>query len=164
MKVNLMLRGASLVALGALLFETFPTRLGGQAASSPPHDLSAQVKAFSNYSKDFRALEGSLHGEEWQEVDFLDGIATTAAETFEAANTMLDMYDSISCKPDRAKVRPILKKHLDYYSRNMDWEADRSAGSLQFAKVPAVAQMGLRMKDDLRAAKEKLDAIGGSLD
>jgi hypothetical protein len=151
------------VVLGALLLGAFPNRLGSQAADSSTHDLSAQLKIFSNYSKDFRALEDSLHGEDVQAVQFFDGVATTAGGRLDAAQAMLDMYDNVSCKPDSERVRPILTKHLEMYSWLMDHEADRSAGFLQFAKVPAAAQLGLRMKDDLRAAKGKLDEIAASL-
>jgi len=148
--------------LGTICLVAFPKRLGGQADSSQ-HDLSAQLKIFSNYSKDFRALEDSLHGEDLQAVQFFDGVATTAGDRLDAAKTMLEMYDNISCKPDSARVKPILKKHLEMYSWLMDHEADRSAGFLQFAKVPAAAQLGLKMKDDLRAAKGKLDELAASL-
>jgi hypothetical protein len=96
-------------------------------------------------------------------VQFFDGVATTAGDRFDAAKTMLEMYDNVLCKPDSARVRPILKNHLEMYSWLLDHEADRSAGFLQFAKVPAAAQLGLRMKDDLRAAKGKLDEIAASL-
>jgi hypothetical protein len=149
--------------LGAILLAASPKRLGSQSADSPQHDLSAQLKIFSNYSKDFRALEDSLSGEDLQAVQFFDGVATTAGDRLDAAKTMLEMYDNISCKSDSARVRPILTKHLEMYSWLLDHEADRSAGFLQFAKVPAAAQLGLRMKDDLRAAKSKLDEIAASL-
>jgi hypothetical protein len=34
---------------------------------------------------------------------------------------------------------------------------------LSFVKVPAIAQAGLKMKDDMRLAKETLDTIAASL-
>ena len=154
---------AAAAILGGLALAAFFNLLGVQAADSPQQDLGSQVKTFSNYSKDFRALEDSLHGEDLQAVQFLDSVATTAEDRIHAAKAMLSMYDNISCKPDRARVRPILKEQLDMYSWMMDHEADRTAGFLQFAKVPAAAQLGLRMKDDLRAAKNKLDEIATSL-
>ncbi len=153
---------AALVTLCVVPIAAPSNRLGVQA-DLRQHDLGVQLKTFSNYSKDFRALEDSLHGEDLQAVQFLDGVATTAEDRLDAASAMLEMYDSISCKPDRSGVRPILKNYLDGYSWLMDHEADRTAGFLQFAKVPAAAQLGLRMKDDLRAAKTKLDEIAVSL-
>jgi hypothetical protein len=157
-------RVAPLATLAILFVAVFPVFLSGQDANTPSHDLDSVMKIFSNYSKDFRAVEQPLHGDELSEVEFLDGVASTAEDRLFAANTMLGMYDAVSCKPDRVKLNPILKKQLDYYSWQMDNEANRTAGSLQFAKTPAVAQMGLRMKDDLRAAKARLDTIAASLD
>jgi hypothetical protein len=152
-----------MAVLVTVLLAAFPKRLGGQAGTLPSHDLSALEKTFSTYSKDFQALEGPLRGDELLEVEFLDDVATTAEDRLHAANAMLEMYNSVSCRPDREKVKAILKEQLDYYSWQMGNEADRSAGSLQFAKMPAVAQTGLKMKDDLRAAKSKLDEIAASL-
>jgi hypothetical protein len=161
MKRNHALVSAARIA--ALLLAVFPKLVGGQAGNSPSHPFSVLEKTFSNYSKDFRALEGQLHGDEWQEVDFLDGVAATAEDRLHAANAIFEMYNNISCAPDRVKVKPILKELLDYYSWQMGNEADRSAGSLQFAKMPAVVQMGLKMKDDLRTAKNRLDEVATSL-
>jgi hypothetical protein len=159
--------GAAAV-LGAILSIAWPTGLRGQAAKTQPqpnpHDLSAQQAVFSSHSKDFRALEEPLHGQEWEVVEFLDNVATTAEDRLDAANTMLRMYDCIVSETDRARVRPILKEQLAIYSWQMNHEAERTTGSLAFTKVPAAAQIGLQMKDDLRTAKQKLDAIAESLD
>src|SRR5260370_590156 len=145
--------------LGGLLLAALSNLPGVQAADSSHHDLGTQVGIFSNYSKDFRALEDSLHGEDLQAVQFLDSVATTAEDRLHAAKAMLDMYGNILCKPNRERARPILKEQLDMYSCMMDHEADRTAGFLQFAKVPAAAELGLRMEADLRAAKRKIDEI-----
>lgn len=131
------------VVLGAVLLAAFPRSLGGQAGPAP-HELVHLEKSFANYSKDYRALEAPLRGSELEEVEFLDGVATTAEDRLHAANVMLAMYSNVTCKPDREKVKPLLKEQLDYYSWQMGNEADRSAGSLQFAKMPAVAKMGFK--------------------
>lgn len=171
MKINQSLCGASLVVLavfGTSLLATFPTCLRGQAANtqsqSNAHDLRARVTTFDNYSKDFREMEKSLHGVELEVLEDFDRVATTAEDRLYAAYAMLHMYDTISCKSDRVRVKPILKEGLDYYSWQMDNEVRRTTGLLTFTKVPAAAQIGLQMKDDLRAAKQKLDAIAASLD
>lgn len=141
--------------------------LSGQAANlrsqSSPHDLNAQMKVFESYSKDFRAMQQPSHGEELEVLLFLDQVATIAEERLYAANAALHMYDGISCNPDRLKAKGILKEQLEYYSWAFDSEVTRTTGSLTFVKVPAAAQAGLRMKDDLRATKEKLDSIAASL-
>ena len=160
MKRNQMLRRAAAVTVAIILLEAVPLRLAAQSSGS----LESQMHLFSDHSKDFRAMGSSLSGEEWQEIDFLSDVATSAEERLYAVGAMLDMYAAVSSPTDRPKVKSILKKQLDYYSWQMDNEADRTAGSLQFAKKPAVAQLGLKMKDDLRATKRKLDAIAASLD
>lgn len=160
MKNNRMLRRTVAVAVTIILLDTVPLTFAGQSSNS----LSAQMNLFSDYSKDFRAMESSLTGEEWQEVDFLSDTATATEERLYAVGAMLDMYATVSCPTDREKLKSIVKKQLGFYSWQMANEADRTAGSLQFAKKPAVAQMGLKMKDDMRAAKRKLDAIAASLD
>jgi len=172
MKVDRGLRSVLLVALAivgtAALLGTFPTRPWGQVSGSrlqsSPHDLSPQLNAFQNYSKDFREMLKASHGEEFEVVDLLDHVATTAEDRLDATAAMLQMYDNISSKSHRARVKPILKKQLAMYSWLFDQETSRTAGALTFVKAPAAAQMGLRMKDDLRAAKEKLDAIAASLE
>lgn len=163
MTIHRMLPRIPLVASTFLFFITFPTSPSGQDVKTPTNILSAQEKVFSNYSKDFRALEGSLKGVDFEGVDFLDTVATTAEDRLYSAAAMSEIYDNISCQTDREKVRPILKKRLLAFSWLMDQEADRTAGFLQFVTLPAAAQMGLRMKDDLRTTKDKLNTIAGSL-
>lgn len=160
MKTNRMLRRTVASAVTMILLDTVPSTVAGQSSNS----LSAQMNLFPDYSKDFRAMESSLTGEEWQEVDFLSDVATATEERLYAVDAMLDMYATVSCPTDREKLRSMVKKQLGFYSWQMANEADRTAGSLQFAKKPAVAQMGLKMKDDMRATKRKLDAIAASLD
>jgi hypothetical protein len=151
--------------LAAIIWAAFPVR----AQDSEPrllkeHALGPKVKMFNNYSKDFEAMEQPLHGEELQVVEFLEQVAKTAEDRLYALDAQLRMYDSVSCKDDRAKVKNILKGQLDYYSWLFDSEIKRTTGGLTYSKIPVAAQEGLRMKDDLRAAKEKLDAISASLD
>lgn len=153
----------ALVLLGAFSFVT-PLDTADSRAQANPNDLTAQVTAFENYSKDFTAMEQPLkHGEELQILQFLDQVARTAEDRLYGAKFGLEMYDSISCKPDRAKARRILKDQLGFYSFLFESEVTRTASGLTFVKTPAAAQLGLKMKDDLRTAKEKLDAIAASL-
>jgi hypothetical protein len=153
----------AIIALGLILFAALPVRPSELRAAVSSRNLSALEKTFANYSKDFRALEKDQQGVEFWEIEFLDGVAATAEDRLHAASAMLEMYRIISCGPDREKATPILKDQLAYYAWQMGNESDRSAGSLQFTKMPAVAQMGLKMKDDLRAAQSQLEEIGASL-
>src|SRR5580700_12825 len=156
------------VAVGIALSTMFPRQLEGQRSTSGskpnPHDLTKLEQSFSNYSKDFREMLKATQGEGFEIVNDLDHTATTAEDRLGAAGAMLKMYDNISCNSDRAMVKPILKRELAMYSWLFDQETGRTAGALTFVKVPAAAQMGLQMKDELRDAKEKLTAIAASLD
>ena len=93
----------------------------------------------------------------------LDHMATTAEDRLDAAGAMLEIYDQISCGSDKARVKPLLKKQLAMLSWLFSEEAKRAAGALTFVEIPAAAQLGLSMKDALRAASEKLEAIEASL-
>src|SRR6202041_166053 len=98
---NRMLRRTVAVAVTMILLDTVPLTLAGQSSNS----VSAQMNLFSDYSKDFRAMEDSLTGEEWQEVDFLSDVATATEERLYAVGAMLDMYAAVSCPTDREKLK-----------------------------------------------------------
>ena len=165
MKSNQAPRGALLVALAVLTVLVAVSQVLVGQAQPNQHDLSSQIKAFANYSKDFRAMQEPLKGQDWEVMLDLDHTATTAEDRLYAVNAALQMYDSISSQSDRVNVRRILKEQLlDYYSWVFDQDVTRTTGVLTFVRVPAAAQLGLRMKDDMRAAKEKLDSIVGSLE
>ena len=66
-------------------------------------------------------------------------------------------------QPLHGELRKILKSQLDYCSWGVDSEVKRTTGRTTFAKSQAAAQMGIRLKDDLRTAKDKIDAIASSL-
>jgi hypothetical protein len=165
MKSNQRARGTLLIVLTAfaIMVVVSSSAVMGKAQSSN-HDLSPQIKSFENYSKDFKAMEQPLKGQDLEVLFDLDHTATTAGDRLYAANAALEMYDGISFQPDRLRAKRILKeKLLDYYSWAFDQDVTRTAGVLTFVKIPAAAQLGLRMKDDMRTTKEKLDAIAASL-
>jgi hypothetical protein len=152
------------LAVGAILASSIPPRVNGQTRPVL-HDLSAQVTIFENHIKDIRAMENGLPNPVDKAVlQDLEHSAVTAEDRLYAANAALEMYDSISSQTDRAKARRIVKeKFLDYYSWAFDQEVTRTTGELTFLTGPAAAALGLQMKDDMRAAKERLDAIATSL-
>jgi hypothetical protein len=145
-----------LLALVVFVVFSFPTAQAVNAKSGS-HDLSATVKAFENHVKDFRAMQQAAQGEQLAVLTDLEHVAAIAEERAYAANSELQMYDSISC--DRAKARAILKEQLEYYVWVFNIEVTRTTSELTFVKAPAAAQIGLKMKDDLQAAKEKFDEI-----
>jgi hypothetical protein len=148
--------------MGTVLFlGVVPTN--AQQPSRSPHDLSALVKLFDDHSKDFNSMEKTAQGEEFETLDALNGAATTAEERLAAADAELRMYDSITCKADRQTTKRILIERLNYYVWGFDKQITFVNGTLTFVKAPAEAQAGLQMKNDMRTAKEKLEAILASL-
>jgi hypothetical protein len=154
-----------LIVLSTGIFQTGSTNLHAQVAGSmpPSRDFGAQLKLFENYQKDFQQLEQSSKGTDFEELLFLEGVAAMAAERLYAAQTSSRVYSAIACEADRARVKKLYKDQLEYFAWQMDHEAARTTGSLSFAKIPAVAQLGLKMKDDLRATKDEIESVSASL-
>jgi hypothetical protein len=128
-----------------------------------PHDLEPQVKLFDNYSKDFSSMEQPAHGDEFEALNFYQGIAAMAEDRMAAANAELKMYDLLGCPADRIIVRSILVDRLKELAWLFDTETSRAAGALKFLTAPAEAQEAVRLKDDLRAGKERLQSLIESL-
>jgi hypothetical protein len=121
------------------------------------------MTSFVNYDKDFNAMLAPLHGEDWETLSELNTIAKLEEQRLIGASATLQMYNSISTAEDRLNAKPVLLALLGYYSGALDGDITYAAGVLTFVKVPAAAQLGLQMKDSMRAAKEKLDTIAASL-
>ena len=77
----------AIAAVGLILLAALPARPSGQHDFS--RNLSASEKIFADYSKDFKALEKTQQGVEFWEIEFLDGVATTAEDRLHAAGAML---------------------------------------------------------------------------
>ena len=138
-----------------------PTISEGQERQMGKSEVGDEVKKYENYATDFSAAEKGANGEEFEATDFLQSVSTVAAERLLGLDYSLTTYHSISC--DRTKATKVLKEQIDYYSWQFKNEADRIAGMLTFLKVPATAQLGLKLKDDMRSTKDKLDKIAATL-
>jgi hypothetical protein len=132
--------------------------------TSAKHDLSAEIKTFDSYTKDFHAALQSVHGEEFESANYLQELSAKVSERLTSLKYTLKIYDSISCKSDRETVKALVKDQLAMNAYLINSDADTLLGMLAFVKVPATAQMGLKLKDDMRATKERLDSIAASLD
>jgi hypothetical protein len=131
-------------------------------SAADEHDMSSENKIFSNYVRDFQAVENTVQGDELEATRFLEDVSSHMDERLYALNTTLKIYDALS-PFDKTRVKSIVKEQLAAYTYLIDYDSDRVAGIVSFLKVPATAQMGLKMKDQMRAAKEKLDTIASSL-
>jgi hypothetical protein len=61
------------------------------------------------------------------------------------------------------QAKDILRQQLFDTAFKFENDGDRIAQMLVFIEVPATAQLGLKLKDDMRATKDKLDKIAASL-
>jgi hypothetical protein len=128
------------------------------------HDLGGAINAFSNYTHDFQAATKTVKGEEVLTTSFLENVSVIIEERLTSLKYTLQIYDTISSKTDRDKVRSLVKEQLALNTYLINYDTERVGGMLSFVKVPAIAQTGLKMKDDMRAAKAKLDSIIDSLE
>jgi len=153
--------------LGLFLMAPVPTRLGQDVESRSQtdlRDLTDKKKALMNDLTDFETMAKSLQGTEFDTVMQFDQKAEQAVMHLDATIWFLAVYDKMQCEPDRAVAKAALKNRLGFYSHLLDILAEQTTGYLVFAKLPATAQAGSRTRDELRAAKNKLDAIASSLE
>jgi hypothetical protein len=163
-----------LVVLGTFSFA--PSSIGQTRDSQVPtanspspsevieRDIAARKQALLNESNDLEEMAKSLNGSEFQAALQLDEKAGQGVMELDATIWFLRVYDNMQCEADREVARVALKNRLGFYSHLLGLEADQAAGSLAFVRLPATAQAGARIKDDLRAAKRKLDEIAASLE
>ena len=164
----------ALVVLGAFPFAAGP--LGGQAHSQsqkpepPPsplqvmeRDIAARSKTLLSESKDLGEIAKWATGTEVRVAETLDQRAMQGVMELESALGLIRVYEKMQCEPDREVAKAVLKDFLRLYSPLLDVEADGAAGDVAFTRLPAAAQAGQRIKEDLRAAKNKLDEVAASL-
>jgi hypothetical protein len=182
MKCNQAPRRTLLVALvlGAFCFFAFPSSLGGQAGDSQSHtaqspttdspklanerDIATRKKALLDETTDLEAMAKSVTGVEFDAAMNLDREAGEGVMELDATLWFLGVYDNMQCEPDREVAEAALKNRLGFYSHLLGLEADQAAGYLSFTKLPATAQAGQRVKEELRTAKNRLDEIAASLE
>ncbi len=85
------------------------------------------------------------------------------SDRMDSASTIMQMYETVLCKEDRTSLVPIVKDQLQYYSKETEVDIEQTNIDLAYVKSTAAAQLGLRMKDDLRDVKETLDSMERTL-
>lgn len=160
--------------LSVFFLAAFPKRLGGQAENSQAQavespslanerDIEGRKKALLTEAADLEQITKLLTGTEFSAAMQLDEKLGQGIMELDATLWFLGIYDSMQCEADRDVAKTALKNRLAFYSHMLDLAADQAAGQLAFTRLPATAQAGARIRDDLRAAKSKLDAIAASL-
>ena len=154
----------ALCFLGLALLLVAPVVTEPQNRQATTTDLGAELEAYSHYVDDFHAAEQGASGPEFEATDYLQTTSSLAFERVLALNFTLRVYRSISCTADRTQAKDILRQQLLDTAFKFKNEGDRIAEMVTFIEVPATAQLGLKLKDDMRATKDKLDKIAASLD
>jgi len=163
-----------LAILGAVLLAMFPKPLGGQAGGTQSQaldspllpnerDLAARKKALETDSTDLEQMAKSLRGAEFDAALSIDQKAGQGTMEVDAALWFLGIYDNMQCAADREVAEAALENRLGFYSYLLGIEADQVAGHLPYMKLPATVQASVRVRDDLRAAKSKMDEIAASV-
>jgi hypothetical protein len=153
----------------ALCFLGLPLLLVAPVATEPQNrqanitELGAELEAYSHYVDDFHAAQQGASGPEFEATDYLHTMSALAFERLLALNFTLRVYRSISCTADRKQAKDILRQQLFDTAFKFENDGDGIAQMLVFIEVPATAQLGLKLKDDMRAMQAKLDKIAASL-
>ena len=105
-------QGWARVGLGFLCLACF--LMGGKTSSSQAvggkHDLSGQIKIFDNYARDFQAAEKAVHGKDFETAEFLENTSRFVDERLYAVKYTLQIYDAMSCKTDKEKVKRLVNE------------------------------------------------------
>ena len=122
--------------------------------------LNAKQKRFLEYNRDFLDFVKSIP--DTFEKLYASELVTVASETvdrLDAAGNFLWIYRSLSCKEDRARIKPLLENQFSFYSQYLELSIKSVNLDISHTKTPGVAVEAIRMKDDLREAKSILDSI-----
>lgn len=149
-----------------------------------PIGLTAQEDVLNNVSPNVRALRTlrtplqmfsfgpfdnpitRMTSPDSQALQMLDDAARSAASELRGAIDLLAVYDNMQCDADRAMLKPLLEDRLRLYSRLLGFDAEQAAAPLgppSIIKDPATSKRALKLRDDLMAAKNKLDEITASI-
>jgi hypothetical protein len=155
-----------LVVLPACCFAQDPTpkaadQIGAQKAAL--EDLSMRKKNLLTESGDLESIEKSLATSEFNTATAIHRNAEAGVMYLDATYWFVGIYDRMQCEDDRNLAKAVLQNRLGFYSHMLDLAVDSINGHLGLSRVPAVAQQGQQIRDELRQAKVKLDDIAASL-
>ncbi|MGA2851914.1 MAG: hypothetical protein ABSE46_23170 [Terracidiphilus sp.] len=126
-------------------------------------DLDTRKKNLIAQSDDMASIAKSLNGFDFNNAMSISDHAQHGMIYLDAVYWFVGTYDKMQCVEDKNVAKAVLQDRLGFYALMLDMAIDRTNGHLGLTRVPAVAQQGQRMRDELRAAKNKLDEIAASL-
>ena len=140
-------------------FPTFDKILLAQSPQSRADLLRGKQKRLLEYDEDFLDFAKSSSDREWRIAMELDTAAGRGSDQLDAAITLLEIYDSLSCKEDRARVKAYLQKELPLYGRFLEIDIKQVNFDISSTGKPGVAAEAARMRDDLREAVGILKSV-----
>ncbi len=159
----------ALTTLGVVLFAAFPSLLGGQNVDLPFQSDPA-LRALISQRNDLQMFSlgpfdfaDQLTSPDADALRMLNEWASSGADRLRAITDLLSVYDNMQCEADRAMLKPLLEDRLHLYSRLLNLNAEGAAMPLSIIKLPANTKKALKLRDDLKTAKNELDAIAASL-
>jgi hypothetical protein len=126
-------------------------------------DLDTRKKNLIAQSDDMDSIAKSLNGSDFNNAMTIVDHAQQGMTYLDAMFWFVGTYDRMQCNEDKNLAKAVLQNRLGFYAHMLDMAVDQTNGNLGLARVPAVAQQGQRIRDELRAAKVKLDEIAASL-
>jgi hypothetical protein len=126
-------------------------------------DLIARKENLITQSGDLESIAKSLHGVDIDNALAIDQRASQGMAYLDAMYWFVVTYNRMQCDEDKNIAKTVLRNRLGFYAHVLDMAVDQTNEFLGQARVPAVAQQGQRIRDELRAAKLKLGEIAASL-
>jgi hypothetical protein len=133
------------------------------AKKSVEGDLGTRKKNLLTESGDLESIAKSLRGVDADNALAIDERAGQGVMYLDAMFWFVGIYDRMQSDEDKNLAKAVLQNRLGFYAHMLDMAVDQTNGYLGLTRVPAVAQQGQRIRDELRAAKVKLDEIAASL-
>jgi hypothetical protein len=98
-----------------------------------------------------------------RKIDLLDQAESFGQDYIRAAADLLNVYENLHCESDLVMMKPLLIDRLQLSSQLLSIDAQRPTILLGQKNLPAITERALKLRDDLLAAKSKVDAIAASL-
>lgn len=121
------------------------------------------LAALQQQSKDLEAMAKALKSADFQVAMELDHKLSDGAMELDVTLLFLGLYRRMQCDPDRVLAKGVLENRLDYYSQLLGAMADQVTGYMPLTNSVALVQEAQKSRDELRSAKNTLDAIALSL-
>ncbi len=133
------------------------------AKKAVERDLVTRKNNLIAQSDDMNSIAKSLNGFDFNNAITIGDHAQQGMMYLDAMIWFVGIYDRMQCDEDKNIAKAVLQNRLGFYAHFLDMAVDQTNRNLGLTRVPAVAQQGQRIRDELRAAKVKLDEIAASL-